>query len=41
LAFEVLGSWMARLCMLQLGLGMQLFEPKVEIAGPKPTKVVK
>jgi hypothetical protein len=25
-AFEVLGSWMARLCMWQLGLGVKLFE---------------
>jgi hypothetical protein len=40
-AFEVLGSWMARLCMWQLGLGMLLFDAKCEIAGLKRTKVVK
>ena len=30
-AFEVLGSWMARLCMWQLGLGMKLFEDDVTL----------
>ena len=30
-AFEVLGSWMARLCMWQLGLGIKLFEDNVTL----------
>ena len=38
-AFEVLGSWMARLCMWQLGLGLQVFEKDSPLEDP--TKVVK
>ncbi len=37
-AFEVLGSWMARLCMWQLGLGIKLFE--IDVTLEVDTKVV-
>ncbi len=36
--FEVLGSWMACLCMWQLGLGIKLFEDDVTLE--VDTKVV-